>query len=48
MLESTARMLATWKDGEERDVHQTMTRLTMEIVAKFCLGKNKLRSRASV
>ena len=39
MLESTARMLATWQDGEERDVHQDMTRLTMEIVAKVLFGE---------
>jgi cytochrome P450 len=39
MLESAARMLATWQDGEERDVHQDMTRLTMEIVAKFLFGE---------
>ena len=39
MTESTARMLATWKDGEERDVHQDMTRLTMEIVAKVLFGE---------
>lgn len=39
MLESTARMLARWQDGEERDVHQDMTRLTMEIVAKVLFGE---------
>ena len=39
MAESTARMLATWQDGEERDVHQDMTRLTMEIVAKVLFGE---------
>ena len=39
MTESAARMLATWKDGEERDVHQDMTRLTMEIVAKVLFGE---------
>ncbi|MGO8817206.1 MAG: cytochrome P450 [Terriglobia bacterium] len=38
MAESTARMLATWQDGEERDVHEDMTRLTMEIVAKVLFG----------
>jgi cytochrome P450 len=32
-------MLATWQDGEERDVHQDMTRLTMEIVAKVLFGE---------
>jgi cytochrome P450 len=39
MLESTARMLARWQDGEERDVHHDMTRLTMEIVAKVLFGE---------
>lgn len=39
MAECTARMLATWQDGEERDVHQDMTRLTMEIVAKVLFGE---------
>ncbi|HVB97887.1 MAG TPA: cytochrome P450, partial [Candidatus Dormibacteraeota bacterium] len=28
------RMLASWQDGEERDVHEDMMRLTIEIVAK--------------
>ncbi len=40
MLDSTERMLATWKDGEERDVHEDMTRLTMEIVAKVVFGED--------
>jgi cytochrome P450 len=39
MLDSTARMLATWQDGEERDVHKDMTSLTMEIVAKVLFGE---------
>lgn len=39
MSESTDRMLATWRDGEERDIHQDMTRLTMEIVAKVLFGE---------
>ena len=39
MAESTARMLSTWQDGEERDVHRDMTRLTMEIVAKVLFGE---------
>jgi cytochrome P450 len=38
MMESTARMLATWRDGEERDVHHDMTRLTLDIVAKVLFG----------
>ena len=39
MAEATARMLATWQDGEERDVHQDMTRLTMDIIAKVLFGE---------
>ncbi len=38
MVELTERMIATWADGEVRDVHQDMTRLTMEIVAKVLFG----------
>ena len=30
----TEEMLATWKDGEVRDIHQEMMQLTMRIVAK--------------
>lgn len=38
MVESAAKMLGSWRDGEERDVHQDMTRLTLEIVAKVLFG----------
>src|SRR5713101_82857 len=38
MVESTERMMGTWLDGEVRDVHEDMTRLTMEIVAKVLFG----------
>jgi cytochrome P450 len=34
MVEYTERMLAGWHDGESRDIHQDMMRLTLEIVAK--------------
>jgi cytochrome P450 len=34
MVSYTERMLSTWHDGEARDVHQDMMRLTLEIVAK--------------
>ena len=33
MVSYTERMLATWRDGESRDIHQDMMRLTLEIVA---------------
>ena len=34
MAAYTEEMLATWQDGEERDIHQEMMQLTMRIVAK--------------
>src|SRR5437667_2001417 len=34
MVRYAERMLETWRDGEERDIHQEMTRLTLQIVAK--------------
>ena len=32
MVDSTERMLSTWRDGDTCDVHQHMMRLTLEIV----------------
>ncbi len=34
MVSYTERMLENWRDGEERDIHHDMMRLTLEIVAK--------------
>jgi len=34
MVAYTERALATWRDGEVRDVHQKMMRLTLQIAAK--------------
>jgi cytochrome P450 len=34
MVEYTQRMLEGWRGGEERDVHQEMMRLTLQIVGK--------------
>lgn len=34
MIEFTQRMLATWADGETRDVYEDMKRLTLAIVSK--------------
>ena len=34
MVDYTERMLATWRDGELRDIHRDMTRLTQNIVVK--------------
>ncbi len=38
MVHSTERMLSLWCDGQRRDVHQDMTRLTLEIVSKTLFG----------
>ncbi|HET7151692.1 MAG TPA: cytochrome P450 [Candidatus Acidoferrum sp.] len=34
MVEYTQRMLESWRDGEERNAHKEMMRLTLQIVAK--------------
>src|SRR6202043_3030245 len=34
MVEYTERLLHEWQDGEERDAHQEMMRLTLQIVGK--------------
>jgi cytochrome P450 len=34
MLDYTADLLATWRDGEVRDVHEDMMRLTLRVVGK--------------
>lgn len=34
MVEYTERMLQEWQDGEERDIHKEMMRLTLQIVGK--------------
>src|SRR5437660_682039 len=36
MVDYTRRLTATWKDGETRDMHRDMMRLTLEIVVR-CL-----------
>lgn len=38
MVECAERMLATWGDGQELDVHQAMMRLTLDIVARTLFG----------
>ena len=38
MVSHAERMLATWRDGEIRDIHQEMTSLTLGIVAKVLFG----------
>lgn len=40
MVEHVNRMLATWEDGQTRDIHQDMMNLTMEIIARVLFGEN--------
>jgi cytochrome P450 len=45
MVDYTARHLADWRHGEQRDIHEEMMRLTMEIVTK-CLFDADIRDEA--
>ena len=38
MVEATQRLLATWRPGERRDIHEEMMRVTLEIAAKTLFG----------
>jgi cytochrome P450 len=38
MVDLADRASATWKDGQTRDVHADMTRLTLEIIARSMFG----------
>lgn len=38
MVDFTERLIADWVDGQERDLHADMMRLTLEIVAKALFG----------
>lgn len=40
MLESATLALASWRDGETRDIHADMMALTLEIVAKALFGSD--------
>jgi cytochrome P450 len=40
MVDSTERMLQTWQDGETRDIHQEMMRLTLSIVMTCIFNKD--------
>ncbi|HTV54598.1 MAG TPA: cytochrome P450, partial [Terriglobia bacterium] len=40
MAQHTTQMLDTWRDGEVRDVHRDMARLTLEIIANVLFGSN--------
>jgi cytochrome P450 len=45
MVSYTERMLATWRAGEIRDIHQEMMRLLLEIVAKVLFDAEIAESR---
>lgn len=46
MVAATGRMLASWRDGETRDIYRAMSELTMAIVAESLFGAD-LRDEAA-
>lgn len=48
MVQYTQRMLEGWRGGEERDVHQEMLRLTLEIVVKTLFDADVTRDAQDV
>ncbi|HEV2195195.1 MAG TPA: cytochrome P450 [Candidatus Acidoferrum sp.] len=48
MVEYTQRIMEGWRDGEERDVHQEMMRLTLQIVAKTLFNADVARDTQDV
>ena len=48
MVSYTERLLASWKDGEERDIHEAMMRLTLDIVAKTLFDTDVSREAEDV
>ncbi len=38
MIEYTERVISGWEDGQERDIHQDMLQLTLDIVCKTLFG----------
>jgi cytochrome P450 len=48
MVEYTQRMLNGWRGGEERDAHQEMMRLTLQIVGKTLFGADVERDAQEV
>jgi cytochrome P450 len=47
-VEYTERMLASWQDGQTRDVHEEMMRLTLDIVAKTLFDADVSREAEAV
>jgi cytochrome P450 len=48
MVEYAQRLLEDWRDGEERDAHQEMMRLTLQIVAKTLFDADVARDAQDV
>src|SRR5499427_612913 len=48
MVQYTQQMLESWRGGEERDVHQEMMRLTLQIVAKTLFNADVARDAQEV
>lgn len=48
MVEYTQRLIAEWRSGEERDAHQEMMRLTLQIVAKTLFDADVQREAQDV
>ncbi len=48
MVEYTERMLSDWHDGEDRDAHQEMMRLTLQIVGKTLFDADVARDAQDV
>lgn len=48
MVQYAQRMLEGWRSGEERDVHQEMMQLTLEIVVKTLFGGDVARDAQDV
>jgi cytochrome P450 len=44
MLDCAERMLARWRDGETRDLHQEMMGVTLDIVGRALFGTDVLRN----
>lgn len=48
MVEYTQRIMESWQAGEERDVHQEMMRITLQIVAKTLFNADVARDTQEV
>src|SRR5207248_4415562 len=48
MVEYAQRVMESWRAGEERDVHQEMMRLTLQIVAKTLFNADVKRDASDV